>query len=66
MVNVHGQEEGESKSELSSVTSSSGVWEDLVSEERKRIEELLKSKGMPRPALLCLCQGPKGSILVKQ
>lgn len=60
-MNVHGQAEGESKTELGPVTSSSRGWEDLVGEERKRIEELLKSKGMPRGSYPPYSVSVKGS-----
>ncbi|KAF3329113.1 meiotic spindle formation protein mei-1 isoform X1 [Carex littledalei] len=62
------QDEEESKTELGPVTSSSGVWEGLVGEERKRIEELLKSKGMPRgsyPPYSVSVKGPKVTVKFK-
>ncbi|XP_078174782.1 P-loop containing nucleoside triphosphate hydrolases superfamily protein isoform X2 [Carex rostrata] len=62
------QDEGESKTGLGPVTSSSGGWEDLVGEERKRIEELLKSKGMQRgsyPPYSVSVKGPKVTVKFK-
>lgn len=69
MINVHGQDEGESKTELGPVTSSSGGWEDLMGEERERIEELLKSKGMQRgsyPPYSVSVKGPKVPCLIAE